>query len=58
MNFFLFGGLSISWSKKVIKFKSTLNKNHICKNNIFCLIPWFPIILTLLWQQGQDTMIR
>ena len=62
--------VSINWSKKVIKFKSTLNKNHICKNNIFLFNPLasdhlgFAVAarskynLTLLPQQSQDTMIR
>ena len=62
--------LSINWTKKVIKFKSTLNKNHICKNNIFLFNPLasdhlgFAVAarskynLTLLPQQSQDTMIR
>lgn len=62
--------VSINWSKKVIKFKSTLNKNHICKNHIFLFNPLasdhlgFAVAarskynLTLLPQQSQDTMIR
>ena len=62
--------MAINWSKKVIKFKSTLNKNHICKNNIFLFNPLasdhlgFAVAarskynLTLLPQQSQDTMIR
>lgn len=61
--------VSINWSKKVIKFKSTLNKNHICKNNIFlfnplasdhlaCCAARSKYNLTLLPQQSQDTMIR
>ena len=62
--------VSINWSKKVIKFKSTLNKNHICKNNIFLFNPLasdhlgFAVAarskynLNLLPQQSQDTMIR
>lgn len=60
----------VNWTKKVIKFKSTLNKNHICKNNIFLFNPLasdhlgFAVAarskynLTLLPQQSQDTMIR
>lgn len=62
--------MGINWTKKVIKFKSTLNKNHICKNNIFLFNPLasdhlgFAVAArlnctsTLLPQQSQDTMIR
>ena len=48
--------VSINWSKKVIKFKSTLNKITFSKIIFFCLIPWLPIILALLWQQGRSTI--
>ena len=43
--------VSINWSKKVIKFKITF-----VKIIFFCLIPWLPIILALLWQQGRSTI--
>ena len=62
--------VSINWSKKVIKFKSTLNKNHICKNNIFLFNPLasdhlgFAVAARsvsythLTLPTSQDTMIR
>ena len=57
--------VSINWSKKVIKFKSTLNKNHIFLFNPlasdhlgFAVAARSKYNLTLLPQQSQDTMIR